>query len=92
MANMVAEACAEDLERWLREGRDDILQAHHDARWMGGHFISVATGMTIRHCPFLDLHERSFVCTIYKTRPRACRTFDPASSEICPQFGKQAGR
>ena len=36
MADMIADADAEDLERWRREGRDDILQRYRDACWVGG--------------------------------------------------------
>ena len=91
MADMIADADAEDLERWRREGRDDILQRYRDARWVGDHFVSVTTGMTIHDCPFLDFRESSFACTIYETRPRVCREFEPGSSEICPQFKKRGG-
>jgi Fe-S-cluster containining protein len=86
MADMIADADAEDLERWRRDGRDDILRVYRDARWMGDHFISVTTGMTIRDCPFLDWEGVSFTCRIHETRPRVCREFEPGSSEICPQY------
>jgi Fe-S-cluster containining protein len=46
--------------------------------------------MTIHDCPFLDLQDGLFACTIYETRPRVCRHFEPGSSEICPQFRKRA--
>jgi len=85
MADMIADADAEDLARWKREGRDDILRVYHDALWVGAHFLSVTTGMTIHDCPFLDFREGSFACTIYGTRPRVCRDFVPGSSAICPQ-------
>lgn len=85
MADMIADADAEDLARWKREGRDDILRVYHDALWVGDHFLSVTTGMTIHDCPFLDFREGSFACTIYGTRPRVCRDFVPGSSAICPQ-------
>ena len=90
MADMIADADAEDLERWRREGRDDIMQVYGDACWVGDHFMSVATGMTIHDCPLLDFREGLFTCTIYETRPRVCREFTPGSSEICPQFKRRA--
>ncbi len=90
MADMIADADAGDLERWRREGREDILQVYSDACWVGDHFMSVTTGMTIHDCPFLDFQEGLFICEIYETRPRVCRHFEPGSSEICPQFGKKA--
>jgi Fe-S-cluster containining protein len=92
MADMIADADDEDLERWRREGRDDILQRCRDARWVGDHFMSVTTGMTIHDCPFLDWEGGLFTCSIYGTRPRVCREFEPGSSEICPQFKKEADR
>jgi Fe-S-cluster containining protein len=85
MADMIADADAEDLARWKREGREDILRVYRDALWVGDHFLSVTTGMTIHDCPFLDFREGSFACTIYGTRPRVCRDFVPGSSAICPQ-------
>jgi Fe-S-cluster containining protein len=90
MADMIADADAEDLERWKREGREDILRVYRDARWVGDHFISITTGMTIHDCPFLDFQGGLFACTIYGTRPRVCRHFEPGSSEICPQSNKRA--
>jgi Fe-S-cluster containining protein len=90
MADMIAEAETEDLERWKSEGREDILRAFRDACWGGDRFMSVTTGMPIHDCPFLDFREGSFACTIYETRPRVCRHFEPGSSEICPQFKKKA--
>ncbi len=89
LADMIADADAEDLERWKREGREDILQVYRDARWMGDHFISATTGMTIHDCPFLNYRDGLFVCGIYEMRPRVCRAFKPGSSEICPQFTKR---
>ena len=89
MADMIADADEEDLERWKRDDRNDILQVYRDARWMGDHFISIATGMTIHDCPFLDYRDGLFGCTIYETRPRVCRAFEPGTSEICPQFQKE---
>ena len=89
MADMIADADAEDLARWKREGRDDILRVYRDALWVGDHFLSVTTGMTIHDCPFLDFRDGHFTCTIYATRPRVCRDFEPGSSSICPQH---AGR
>jgi Fe-S-cluster containining protein len=90
MADMIADADAEDIERWGREGREDILRVWRDARWVGDHFISVTTGMTIHDCPFLDFQDGLFSCTIYGTRPRVCRDFEPGSSRICPQCNKRA--
>lgn len=89
MADMIADADAEDLARWKREGREDILRVYRDALWVGDHFLSVTTGMTIHDCPFLDFREGSFACTIYGTRPRVCRDFIPGSSAICPQHKKR---
>lgn len=92
MADMIAEADAEDLDRWRREGREEILRVYRDAHWIGDHFISVTTGMTIHDCPFLDFSAGLFFCTIYETRPRVCREFEPGSSEICSQFNNEADR
>ncbi len=92
MADMIGDADAEDLARWKREGRDDILRVHRDALWVGDHFLSATTGMTIHDCPFLDFREGFFFCTIYETRPRVCRDFEPGSSAICPQHAQTRSR
>ena len=92
MADMIADADAEDLARWKREGRADILRVYCDALWAGDHFMSRTTGMTIHDCPFLDFREGSFFCTIYETRPRVCRDFKPGSSAICPRHSRKRGR
>lgn len=89
MADMIADADAEDLQRWRHDGRDDILRVYRDALWAGDRFLSVTTGMTIHDCPFLDFREGVFTCAIYETRPRVCRDFEPGSSAICPQCRKR---
>lgn len=77
--------------RWKEEGRDDIfrLLSHEHALWAGDHLISSEDGSYIHGCIFLSFKDGRFACTIYETRPKTCRNFQPGSSEICPQFNRR---
>ncbi|MDD5711380.1 MAG: YkgJ family cysteine cluster protein [Smithellaceae bacterium] len=86
--DFIAYATEEDLFRWQRENRQNILaviESEH-AVWAGDHLISSATGGYINHCPFITCDGKFFSCTIYETRPEVCRNYEPGSSELCPQF------
>ncbi len=86
LADFAAYIRDEDLARWQREGRRDILAvvAREDAVWAGDHLVSAADGRYLRGCPFLMWEGDHAGCAIYETRPATCRNFQPASSEICP--------
>lgn len=83
---MIAYVTPEDLGRWAREGRKDILHImeNEHAVWLGDHFVSSLTGRPIYGCPFLEVTGRVTACSIHLTRPLACRDYRPGSSEICP--------
>ena len=85
---MIAQADGDDLERWKREGRRDILEKHSWTAWAGDRLVAVEDEHLIFGCPFLEWREDRFACSIYETRPRVCRDFRPGSSEICPRFRK----
>lgn len=53
----------EDLERWRKEKREDILEHFGSGRGSG------------EKCPFLRKRGSSFVCAIHKTRPEVCREY-----------------
>ena len=78
----------EDLARWQRENHQDILNVieHGHVMWAGDRMISTATGHYADGCPFLIAKEGKWLCSIYDTRPRVCRNYEPGSSEICPQW------
>lgn len=90
LADMIAYVTSEDMDRWIREGRTDILHIieNEQAVWLGDHFISSRTGRPIYGCPFLEMPDELFSCSIHETRPGVCRKYEPASSEICPLWKK----
>ncbi|HPW68464.1 MAG: YkgJ family cysteine cluster protein [Desulfomonilia bacterium] len=90
LADMIAYVTSEDLDRWKREDRQDILHIieNEQAVWLGDHFISSRTGRPIYGCPFLEMKDGLFACSIYETRPRVCRDYRPGSSQICPLWMK----
>ncbi len=88
LADFIAYVTEEDIGRWRREGREDILgmiKKEH-AVWAGDHFVSSEDGHYLKGCPFLTWEGSRSSCAIYETRPGVCRRFAPASSEICPQY------
>ena len=88
LTDFIAYTTEEDMERWRREGRTDILgiiEREH-AVWAGDHFVSSENGRYIRGCPFLIWEGNRRACAIYETRPAVCRRFTPGSSEICSRF------
>jgi len=83
-------ATGEDLLRWRREGRWDILQ------WCGvlGKadnplavlWVHPDTGVEKKRCPFVRKIPRTnkYNCRIYDTRPQVCHDYVPfASGSIC---------
>lgn len=90
LADMPACASDEDIDRWRRQGRDDILHVMDTmaAVWAGDHFVSSHNGRYIHTCPFLEWEGELFSCSIYETRPGVCAEYLPGSSEICPRFKK----
>jgi len=78
----------EDRKRWIKEGRQDILATleREHAIWAGDHLISSVDGRYLHGCIFLALDGGHYKCTIYETRPKTCRDYQPGSSDICPQF------
>lgn len=88
LVDFIAYITPEDLERWHHENRQDILnmiECEH-AVWMGDHLVSSKNGHYLHGCPFLSWEGDESFCTIYATRPRICRRYQPGSSEICSQF------
>jgi Fe-S-cluster containining protein len=74
-------ATVEDVERWEREGRTDILRFER----MGDLWID-EKGDERERCPFVRKNPGSkrHRCTIYDTRPQVCRDYEPwASYSIC---------
>lgn len=81
-------ATYEDMERWRREDRKEILHVleHSKAVWAGDVVVSPEDGRRLFNCPFLRFEGKYSTCTIYKDRPTTCRNFRPGGSELCSQF------
>lgn len=79
------EATGDDVKRWRREGRDDILAwvgiLGPEDNPYGDLWISERTGMEAQRCPFVrkDPNRPTYRCTIYETRPHVCRDYVPWS-------------
>jgi Fe-S-cluster containining protein len=88
--DLTAYADQEDFARWRAENRLDILEKieHRHLFWAGDRMISSETGLYPRQCPFLYNEGDFWMCSIYETRPKVCRDYQPGSSELCPQWGK----
>ncbi|MEQ9322327.1 MAG: YkgJ family cysteine cluster protein [Polyangiaceae bacterium] len=77
---------ANDLIRWRREERDDIL-----GRLVDGHFGQRAFAATPDgHCVHLGTDESPHLCSIYDTRGRTCRVLEPGSRQ-CFEYRREAG-
>jgi Fe-S-cluster containining protein len=83
-----APATHEDMERWRREEKKEILRVmeHSKAAWAGDIVVSSEDGRILFNCPFLKSAGEYYSCTIYEDRPKICRNFEPGSSELCSQF------
>ena len=90
MPAVTADIEESDYLRWKKENRADIIHILKNEApvWAGDHLISAKTGRTVYGCPFLMWENDRHSCSIYETRPGVCRAFIPASSEICPLYGK----
>ena len=81
---------SEDVKRWMREGRSDILAwvnvlGEPEEPW-GDLWISSQTGDEAFRCPFVRKIRGSnrYLCSIYETRPQVCRDYVPwAPGSIC---------
>jgi Fe-S-cluster containining protein len=88
LTDLIAYVTDEDRERWKREGRQDVLDLleRESALWAGDRIVSSKDGRAFQGCPFVLWEGELATCTIYETRPRVCRNFEPGSSELCSQF------
>jgi Fe-S-cluster containining protein len=71
----------EDIQRWRRQGRADILRVveaeTQDTDGMGDNALMAP-------CPYLEWEGCKRACAIYDTRPLTCRAFRPGSG-VCSQ-------
>jgi Fe-S-cluster containining protein len=77
---------AEDLVRWKRQGRADLLNA-----LVPGHFGELAFAYTQDGvCVHLGTSTSPHACRIYEDRGTTCREFERGSWQ-CHQFRREAG-
>ena len=84
-------ATGDDVKRWRREGRCDILRF----AWVLGPPKDPWADLWVDHngdererCPFIRkvLGQNRYLCSIYETRPQVCRDYVPWSgkeNDIC---------
>ncbi|MCK4313641.1 YkgJ family cysteine cluster protein [Candidatus Bathyarchaeota archaeon] len=71
--NLNSRLVREDIERWRREGRQDILQYVLVFEGLGGDLLDL-NRMFLSTCPFLKKgKDRKYMCSIHGTKPFACR-------------------
>lgn len=73
-------AKAQDIVRWRREGREDILSRvrvfESGGLIMGGNiWLNPKTGRKMKACPFLGKRKGKFSCLIQSTKPGMCRKY-----------------
>lgn len=88
LTDLVTYLTDEDRECWKRKGREDILHifGQESALWAGDRIVSSTDGRALWGCPFVMREEELATCTIYETRPKVCRVYEPGSSELCSRF------
>lgn len=77
---------AEDLLRWKRAGREDLV-----AELVDGHFGELAFKSTAEGaCVHLGTNDSPHACRIYEDRGTTCREFERGSWQ-CHEFRRDAG-
>lgn len=62
-----------DLERWQREGRDDLLDRVNRLGWI---WVDPVTKEREDFCPFIrKIDEERKICAINETKPAMCRDY-----------------
>lgn len=92
--DMAAYVSLEDVRRWEKEGRRDILDhvCDNDVTWSRDSIVN-KFGSNIKtclmSCVYLQWHGSSASCAIYETRTKVCRSYVPGSSDPCPQYHRK---
>lgn len=76
----------EDLTRWRRQGRHDILEAVQPGHFGMQAFATRASGA----CVHLGTPNEPNACSIYEDRGTTCREF-PKGSRQCLEFRREKG-
>lgn len=62
-----------DLERWQREGRDDLLSRVNRLGWI---WVDPETMELEDRCPFITrINDKQSICAIQDTKPDICRAY-----------------
>ena len=83
------QASGDDVKRWRREGRDDILRfavVLGSAKDPWADLWIDERGVERMRCPFVRKvrGQPRYRCTIYETRPQVCRDYQPwALDALC---------
>ena len=92
--DVAAYVSPEDIERWEKEGRQDIL-AHvrdNDVSWSDDGFVNrfgSVINTCLMSCVYLQWQGSVAACGIHETRTAVCRKFVPGSSNLCPQYQRK---
>ena len=66
-------ASEHDMERWRREGREDLLSRVNRLGWI---WVVPDTKETQDRCPFIvKISEQQSICGIQETKPDICRAY-----------------
>lgn len=66
-------ASRHDIERWRRQGRNDLLARVNHLGWI---WINPETGKPEERCPFIvRIDTRTALCGINDTKPAICRDY-----------------
>lgn len=73
-------ATEEDVKRWKKEYRKDILKwvfiFEHEGKFIFADFgVNRKTGYEPTKCPFLEKRQNMFFCKIHDTKPSICKNF-----------------
>jgi len=64
-----------DLDRWQREGRDDLLRRVNRLGWI---WVDPETKELEEQCPFIQkINVEQSICAIQDTKPDMCRDYPP---------------
>lgn len=62
-----------DLDRWQREGREDLLSRVNRLGWI---WVDPVTRELEERCPFIvDISDEQAICAIQDTKPDICRDY-----------------
>ncbi|GAB4300101.1 MAG: hypothetical protein Fur0034_12450 [Desulfuromonadia bacterium] len=63
-----------DIQRWRRQGREDLLAMVNHLGWI---WCDPETGALLDRCPFIQRLGDLSLCGINDTKPQICRDYPP---------------